>query len=136
MPNRKEYLKQLLHKEEWTAPEQEWMMEYLDTNDFSELEMVAAEYFNADLLTAKHILDKRLSDRMLNDIHQRIGVGDSSFKGVFRLFRQKIAIAAAILLLAGATWYVLAATPRKRTDVCHYIRKTNSEIAGWFCRSS
>ncbi|MFX1705884.1 FecR domain-containing protein [Chitinophaga sp. CC14] len=107
MPNRKEYLKQLLSKDQWTATEQEWMVEYLDANDFSELETVAAEYFEADLLTAKHILDKRLSDRMLNNIHQRIGVADSSFKGIFRLFKHKAAAAAAVLLLAGAAWYML-----------------------------
>jgi len=107
VPNRKEYLKQLLSKDQWTATEQEWMMEYLDANDFSELETVAAEYYEADLLTVKHILDKRLSDRMLKGIHQRIGVADSSFKGIFRLFRHKVAAAAVVLLLAGAVWYLL-----------------------------
>lgn len=107
MPNRKEYLKQLLSKDQWTATEQEWMMEYLDANDFSELETVAAEYYEADLLTVKHILDKRLSDRILKGIHKRIGVADSSFKGIFRLFKHKAAAAAAILLLAGAAWYLL-----------------------------
>lgn len=107
MPNRKEYLKQLLNKDIWTATEQEWMVEYLEANDLSELEMAAAEYFEADLLTVKHILDKRLSDKMLNNIHQRIGVNDSSFKGIFRLYKQKIAAAAVVLLLAGAAWYML-----------------------------
>ena len=82
-------------------------MEYLDANDFTELEMVAAEDFEEDLLTVKHILDKRLSDRMLTNIHQRIGVRDSSFKGIFRLYKQKIAAAAVILLLAGAAGYML-----------------------------
>ncbi|HEY9258884.1 FecR family protein [Chitinophaga sp.] len=107
MPNRKEYLRQLLNKENWTAAEQEWMMEYLDANDFSELEIVAAEYFEKDILTVKHILDKRLSDRMLKNIHQRIGIRDSSFKGIFRLYKQKIAAAAVVLLLAGAAGYML-----------------------------
>jgi ferric-dicitrate binding protein FerR (iron transport regulator) len=107
VPNRKEYLRQLLNKENWTATEQEWMMEYLDANDFTELEMVAAEYFEEDILTVKHILDKRLSDRMLKNIHQRIGVRDSVFKGIFRLYKQKIAAAAVVLLLAGAAWYML-----------------------------
>lgn len=107
MPNRKEYLKQLLNKDNWTAAEQEWMMEYLDANDFAELQMVAAEYFEADIIAVKHILDKRLSDRMLKNIHQRIGIKDSSFKGIFRLYKQKIAAAAVVLLLAGAAGYML-----------------------------
>ncbi|TWF32688.1 FecR family protein [Chitinophaga polysaccharea] len=107
MPNRKEYLKQLLKKDRWTAAEQEWMADYLETNDLSELEMAATEYFEADLLTAKQILDKRLSERMLKNIHQRIGANDSSFKGIFRLYKQKIAAAAVVLLLAGSAWYIL-----------------------------
>ncbi|MBS0030268.1 FecR family protein [Chitinophaga sp. 22321] len=107
MPNRKEYLKQLLKKDTWTAAEQEWMADYLEANDLSELETAATEYFEADLLTAKQILDKRLSERMLKNIHQRIGINDSSFKGIFRLYKQKIAAAAVVLLLAGAAWYML-----------------------------
>ncbi|NLR59497.1 DUF4974 domain-containing protein [Chitinophaga polysaccharea] len=107
MPNRKEYLKQLLKKDRWTAAEQEWMGDYLETNDLSELEVAAAEYFKADLLTAKQILDKHLSERLLKNIHQRIGVNNSSFKGIFRLYKQKIAAAAVVLLLAGAAWYML-----------------------------
>ncbi|MFY0254419.1 FecR family protein [Chitinophaga sp. 30R24] len=125
MLNRKEYLRQLFNKDKWTATEQEWMMEYLNANDFSELEMVAAESFEADLLTVKYMLDKRLSNNMLKNIHQRIGVKDSSFKGIFRLYQQKIAAAAVVLLLAGAIWYtwlqervkqhVFAATSERQT---------------------
>jgi transmembrane sensor len=105
--NRKEYLRQLLNKDNWTATEQEWMVEYLAADDLSELQTVAEEYFEADIITVKHILDQRLSDRMLKNIHQRIGIRDSSFKGIFGLYKQKIAAAAVILLLAGATWYML-----------------------------
>jgi len=105
--NRKEYFRKLLNKDNWTATEQEWMMEYLAANDLSELQTVAEEYFEADIIAVKHILDQRLSDRMLKNIHQRIGIRDSSFKGIFGLYKQKIAAAAVILLLAGATWYML-----------------------------
>lgn len=83
------------------------MADYLEANDLSELEMAATEYFEADLLTVKQILDRRLSERMLKNIHQRIGTNDSSFKGIFRLYKRKVAAAAVVLLLAGAAWYML-----------------------------
>ncbi|PSL47527.1 FecR family protein [Chitinophaga niastensis] len=122
MLNRKEYLKQLLNTDKWSATEQEWILQYLDSNDLSELETVAAEDFQSDLSTVKDILDKRLSERMLKNIHQRIGVSERSFKGIFPLYRRRIAAAAIVLLLAGAAWYTLL-----HQQVKELVMTTNTE---------
>ncbi|QJB33467.1 FecR family protein [Chitinophaga oryzae] len=104
MHNRKEYLRQLLHTENWSATEQEWMLQYLEENDLSDLEAVAKEYFQAEGPEIKNLLDERLSARLLKKIHRRAGI---SQPGIFALYGRKIAAAAAVVLLAGASWYLL-----------------------------
>lgn len=107
MYNRKEYLRQLLHTENWSATEQEWMLQYLEENDLSDLEAVAKEYYQAEGPEIKDLLDERLSALLLKKIHRRAGISKGSFAGVFHLYRRKIAAAAAILIVAGASWYML-----------------------------
>lgn len=104
MHNRKEYLRQLLHTENWSATEQEWMLQYLEENDLSDLEAVAKEYFQAKGPEIKDLLDERLSAQLLKKIHRRAGI---SRPNVFTLYGRRIAAAAAVILLAGASWYLL-----------------------------
>jgi len=105
--NRKEYLRHLLHTEEWTNAEKEWMLQYLDGNDLSELEAVAAEEFNADLDTVKHTLDRKLSEKILKKIHKDIPLPARSRRDIIRMYGLRIAAAAAILLVAGLGYYTL-----------------------------
>ncbi len=78
MHNRKEYLRHLLHTtEEWTIAEKEWMLQYLDGNDLSELEALAAEEFDADLASVKHTLDRQLSESILEKIHRDMPVPET-----------------------------------------------------------
>ncbi|RBL88567.1 FecR family protein [Chitinophaga flava] len=104
MHNRKEYLRQLLHTENWSAAEQEWMLQYLDENDLSDLEVVAREYYQAEGPEVKNLLDERLSALLLKKIHRRAGITQP---GIFTLYGRKIAAAAAIILVAGASWYLV-----------------------------
>ncbi|MBC9932634.1 FecR domain-containing protein [Chitinophaga qingshengii] len=104
MHNRKEYLRQLLHTENWSATEQEWMLQYLEENDLSDLEAVAKEYFQATGPEIKDLLDERMSAQLLKKIHRRAGIPQP---GIFRLYARRIAAAAAIVLLAGASWYLV-----------------------------
>jgi ferric-dicitrate binding protein FerR (iron transport regulator) len=102
--NTKEYLKYLLNTEEWTTEEKKWMLQYLDANDLSELESVAASAFNTDIHTVKNMLDRRLSENMLSKIHQQIQVPPLSTP-VFRWYRSKIAVAVLLVLIAGTGYY-------------------------------
>lgn len=103
--NTQEYLKYLLNTAEWTSEEKKWMLRYLDANDLSELEAVAAEEFNTDIQAVKSILDRRLSENMLDKIHQQIQAPPVSRTRVVRWYRSKIAVAALFILIAGTGYY-------------------------------
>ncbi|HVI47858.1 MAG TPA: FecR domain-containing protein [Chitinophaga sp.] len=106
MYNRKEYLRQLLHVDKWSPEEQDWMRAYLEGDDLSDLETVAMEDYQADLQMMKEKLDKRLSARMLKNIHERLGLNNRKFAGTFTLYRRWVAAAAAVILVLGAAWYL------------------------------
>lgn len=99
MHNRKEYLRQLLQAEKWTDSEREWLLHYLDENELSELEEVAAAAYYDDNNTAV-IPDRRVSEQMLEKIHRRIQP-KRSFTGTIYLYRKSIAVAAVLLIAAG-----------------------------------
>lgn len=103
--NTQEYLKYLLSTTEWTPEEKKWMLRYLEGNDLSELETVAAAEFNADIDTVKGILDRRLSENILTKIHQQIEAPLATPVPVVRWYRSRIAVAVLIVLLAGAGYY-------------------------------
>lgn len=105
MHNRKEYLRHLLHTEEWTIAEREWMLQYLDGNDLSELEEIAAEEFDADLLSVKHTLDRKLSEKLLKRIHKEMPIPTVSRGRKIRVYSLRIAAAAAVLLAVGIGYY-------------------------------
>jgi len=105
--NKKAYLQQLLHSDNWSAEQWNWMKTYLDGEDLSELQAVAAEDFQLELSEMRATLDKKLSAAMLANIHRRAGITDSSFRGTFRLYAKRIAAAAVALLVIGAASYML-----------------------------
>lgn len=115
MHNRKEYLRHLLHTEEWTIAEREWMLQYLDGNDLSELEEIAVEEFDADLLSVKHTLDRKLSEKLLKRIHKDMPIQTVSSGRKIRVYSLRIAAAAAILLAVGIGYYRFSrqATPQQ-----------------------
>lgn len=103
--NTKEYLKYLLNAKDWTQEEKKWMLRYLDANDLSELEAVAAEEFNTDIHAVKNILDRKLSENILDKIHQQIQTPPVVHTPVVRWYRSKIAAAAFIVLIAGTVYF-------------------------------
>lgn len=103
--NTQEYLKYLLSTTEWTPEERKWMLRYLEGNDLSELETVAAVEFNADIDTVKGILDRKLSENILTKIHQQIEPPSETRIPAVPWYRSRIAVAVLIVLLAGTGYY-------------------------------
>jgi len=114
--NRKEYLKQLLHQKEWKQEDRDWLLQYLNENDLTDLQEVAAEAYNADLLNTDPVLEREHSARILEKIHQRIGTGRQPAAVVRRIgfSRWKVAVAAIIILVAGAGVLSLLRKPVKQ----------------------
>lgn len=106
MKDSREYLKFLLARKKLTGEEQEWLLSYLEDKNISALEKAAAEDFEADLLNMRQSLDRSKSESLLENIHTRIEIPQRSLAGVFRLHRLKIAVAATVILLAGAGYWL------------------------------
>jgi transmembrane sensor len=117
--NRKEYLKHLLLETRWTQKDREWLLQYLNEDDLSELQEVAAEAYNADLFAAVPLLEKAHSERILESIHQRIreraaqplhGMETRVVK-VSWFRRWQVAAAAIVVLVAGVCYFALQRKP-------------------------
>ncbi|RAJ77434.1 ferric-dicitrate binding protein FerR (iron transport regulator) [Chitinophaga dinghuensis] len=105
MENRKAYLQQLLHSDKWSLAQWNWIREYLESADLSELQAVAEEDFQMDLQQMRSTLDRKLSRQMLRNIHRRAGIKESGFRGIFRMYPRRVAAAAGLLLVCAATWF-------------------------------
>lgn len=81
------------------------MQEYLNGNDLTDLEQVAAGEFDKDLEEAKDLLDRKLSEKLLKRIHKRIEAPKVPFMRTVWTHRWKVAAAAMIITLAGAAYY-------------------------------
>nr|WP_307735115.1 FecR domain-containing protein [Chitinophaga nivalis] len=84
------------------------MLQYLDSNDLSELESIAAEEFQQTGENVTAVLDKPVSERLLKSIHARISFPGKSSRNVIALYGKSVAAAAILLLLAGTAWYTLS----------------------------
>jgi ferric-dicitrate binding protein FerR (iron transport regulator) len=103
--SRKEILQRLLDTDSWTSKEKEWLMHYLDGNDLTELEELARTAYNSDVTSMKDALDRRLSGRVLQNIHQHIRSKAEQPKRVklFNIYR--LSAAAALIILIGSVWF-------------------------------
>lgn len=99
--HRQEYLRYLLEKDRLTSEESEWMYTYLDQNELSELETIAAEEYNMDVASFKNVRDIRLTEEVLNKIHQRIEIPQPSFGQILRMRRIRYVVAVCVLLIIG-----------------------------------
>lgn len=101
------------------------MLQYLDENDLSELEALAAEEFNTDLETVKHTLDRKVSEDLLERIHRDMDIPAPHLsqpkRNTARIYTRWAAAAAAILL-AGIGFYTLT-----RQSVKPQVVATNNE---------
>lgn len=114
MQNRKEYLKQLLHQKEWKQEDRDWLLQYLNENDLTDLQEVAAEAYDADVLSADPVLEREHSERILEKIHQRISARREPAVRRISFSRWKVAAAAIIILIAGAGILSLLRKPVKQ----------------------
>lgn len=106
MKDRQEYLKYLLEQKKLTSEEEEWLLNYLNDADISDIRKIAAEDFETGITYMKTSLDRGQSEVILEKIHQCLYVPEPTFKQVVRLHRLKLAIAALIIIIAGAGfWY-------------------------------
>jgi ferric-dicitrate binding protein FerR (iron transport regulator) len=103
--NTHEYLKYLLGQEKWTSEEMEWMLNYLDRGDLSELEAVAGASFNADVAFLEKGSGSPYPARVLEKLHQ--GIDASRPFGVIkgRWYKITLAAAALVALIAGAGYF-------------------------------
>lgn len=107
MKDRQEYLKYLLAQKKLTSEEEEWLLRYLNDQDISDIQKIAAEDFETDITYMKKSLDKAQSEVILEMIHSRIYIPTPTFTQVIRLHRLKVAIAALIIIIAGTGyWYI------------------------------
>jgi len=77
----------------------EWLAEYLK-GDISELYLIALEGFSKDVLEKKILIDKKISDQILSNIHQQVRA-PKQVKTVRKMW-VKIIIAASVSVALGA----------------------------------
>ncbi|THU39282.1 DUF4974 domain-containing protein [Niastella caeni] len=107
MKDRQEYLKYLLAQKKLTSEEEEWLLNYLNDQDISDIQKIAAEDFETDITYMKKSLDRKQSEEILEKIHSRMYVPTPTFTQVIRLHQLKIAIAAMIIIIAGAGYWCM-----------------------------
>lgn len=103
------YLRYLLDQEEWTDEEKEWMFRYLEGDNLSELELMAAGLFEADQASGEKTADRLFSVRVLEKIHR--GAGIPSPSRVKRVWLYRISIAAAVMAIVVGVGYFLRIGP-------------------------
>lgn len=81
-------------------------MNYLDRADLSELETASAGAFHADLASGKQELNREHSSHILDKIHRRIDAPRPGIRERVWMFRRAIAVAAMVIVLAGAGYFL------------------------------
>jgi ferric-dicitrate binding protein FerR (iron transport regulator) len=105
--NRKEYLKHLLHNRNWKQEDRDWLLQYLNENDLTELREIAGDAYSADLFTEEPLLEREDSERILKSIHERIAGHHMTVVKTSRWLRPwKAAAAAAVIILAAGIGYI------------------------------
>ncbi|OQP57324.1 FecR family protein [Niastella populi] len=128
MKDKQDYLKYLLAQKKLTSEEEEWLLKYLNDHDISDIKKIAAEDFETDITYMKKSLDRKQSEEILEKIHSRIYVPAPTFYQTIRLHRLKIAVAALIIIIAGAGYWFMETgvlfTPANKEIVTTGKRKT------------
>ncbi len=128
MKDKQDYLKYLLAQKKLTSEEEEWLLKYLNDHDISDIKKIAAEDFETDITYMKKSLDRKQSEEILEKIHSRIYVPAPNFYQKIRLHRLQIAVAALIIIIAGAGYWFMKTgelfTPANKEVVTTGKRKT------------
>ncbi|OQP58258.1 hypothetical protein A3860_08030 [Niastella vici] len=104
MKDRQEYLKYLLAQKKLTSEEEEWLLNYLNDQDISDIQKIAADDFETDITYMGKSLDRKQSEEILEKIHNRLYIPARTFSQTIWLHRLKLAIAALIIIIAGADY--------------------------------
>ncbi len=106
MENTKQRLERLLQTENWAEDDRLWLGQYLNGKDLKELRAVALEQYNPDLTELKNVLDGKLSEQILDTIHQRTGLNQPASR--FSLVSlQHIAAAVIFMALTSGFYFYL-----------------------------
>ncbi|MEO6000379.1 MAG: FecR family protein [Chitinophagaceae bacterium] len=97
----------LMDKSEWTEEDKKWLLNYLENTGSQELNSLLLEEFNKRNEPAEK-LDPHISRQMLNNIHEKIGVGKTVIKApVFSLWPRRITAAAVIILCMAGSYLAI-----------------------------
>lgn len=125
MQNRKEYLKHLLHNRNWKQEDRDWLLQYLNENDLTELKEIAGDAYSADLFMEEPLLEREVSERLLKSIHERIAGRRLSVVKTTSSWWKAAAAAAVIILAAGIGYISVLKKPVKQlVFVAEKHRKT------------
>jgi ferric-dicitrate binding protein FerR (iron transport regulator) len=106
--NTKQRLERLLQSENWSDDDRIWLRQYLNSKDFNELRAVALEQYNLDLTELKSFLDGKLSNQILNNIHQNIKLNQpTSYIKIVTLKRGITAAAVIFIVLTCGIYFYL-----------------------------
>jgi transmembrane sensor len=96
MEYNKEKLLQLLGKDELSAEESDWLLNYIENTDQQELKEILTARFENDI-NAPNTISPHLSNKILAQIHQKIDLPEKRQPAVISLWVKRMAVAAAVI---------------------------------------
>lgn len=130
-------LSELLEKDTWTPEETQWMLNYLESSDDSELQTLMQQQFNEN---NAQLLAIDISHQILGEIHESLNINTRSNKAsVIRLWARRVAIAASIILVVGLAWKFFtnhknlpstAVSTKKKPDSLQYMVRHEVNTTG------
>ncbi len=111
--NQRTQIEILLEKHNWSVEERQWLLASLENLDASELKNFMLKLYVEDLESSKAI-DPKISERLINSIHQEIGFSQKKAKvKLIRIWTLRMAVACIIGFMAFST-YLLVKNNSKR----------------------
>jgi ferric-dicitrate binding protein FerR (iron transport regulator) len=101
-------IQRLIEAPQWTAEDREWLLQYLKTTDTNELKALLLQQLQENEHTGQQV-DSYLSRKMLDTIHEEIGLAAPAVKAsLVHLYFRRIAAAALIgLVLTGGLYLAI-----------------------------
>lgn len=120
MEDHKARLEKLLNAESYTEEDRKWMLDYLNNTDLSELRLLGFNQFNTNFEEAKNILERRVSESILQGVHNQINIKPT----VKPLYASKWFAAASVLLVMFSIGLYLYSGKQKLT----VAEKSNTQL--------
>ena len=104
MINQSKQIGKLLEQSEWTTEEKQWLLNFLENSDDSDLKEIMQEFFSENIKNSNSI-DLVISGKLLNSIHQKINFNQKQKKTkLVRMWTLRIAAACFVGFLALSTF--------------------------------